>query len=201
MLNKDRILIKNPLQLYAQAEHQESLLLLQKQWESPGKSEPIVITFFTEESGRVAGIKELLEWIAKPISFDAPAISQLMNKREKGRNIFSEGFLNYLQRFRYTGEIWAVAADTIVLAETPIFQLRAPALPLGVVQLWAKYWLQPNGLFNHPLSLLQIRQYYNSNLQPIQTVIYSADTEPIANFEATTWKDLLQPLNLDCYNL
>lgn len=43
-----------------------------------------------------------------------------------GRPLFSESFLNYLQRLRFTGDVYAVPEGTIVLPHEPILRIEAP---------------------------------------------------------------------------
>lgn len=53
-----------------------------------------------------AGLQQIVEYV-KDLHFDQADIDYL-----RGRNLFSEEFLNYLANFRFTGDIWAVPDGT-----------------------------------------------------------------------------------------
>jgi nicotinic acid phosphoribosyltransferase len=116
-----------------------------------------------------------------------------MNLRDKaGNNVFSEGFLNYLQRFRYAGMLWTMPEETLVFENQPILQIKGNAIQVAILQLWVQHLIRPAGKMEESTQQIQVRRFYNSDLQQIQDIIFSPDSEPIVNFEATSWQDLLQ---------
>ena len=69
-----------------------------------------------------AGLQQIVEYI-KDLHFSPDDISFL---KEKG--IFSDGFLDYLSTFRFTGDIWAVPEGTAVFPREPIITVSAKAI-------------------------------------------------------------------------
>ena len=69
-----------------------------------------------------AGLEQLIEYI-KDLHFEDEDIEYL---RSKG--IFDEGFLDYLKKFRFTGDIYAVPEGTPVFPNEPILTVKAPAI-------------------------------------------------------------------------
>ncbi len=52
----------------------------------------------------------------------------------RGRNLFSDAFLEYLSSFRFTGDIWAVPEGTPVFPKEPIMTVRAPAIEAQLIE-------------------------------------------------------------------
>ena len=63
------------------------------------------------------------------LHFDAEDIAYL-----RGRNLFSEEFLKYLENFRFTGDIWAVPEGTPIFPKEPIMTVRAPAIEAQLIE-------------------------------------------------------------------
>lgn len=188
---------QSPLQLYAAPDAVKILEAMQLQWQGRGVQEVMLGVFRTIAEGEVSGLQILLQWLNAPIIYDEVAMRKLMSLRDAtGANVFREGFLNYLQRFRFNGEVWSVAEGTLVSAGAPILQLKGEALAIANVQLWAHYLVKPSVEFQPDINFLQIRRFYNSEFQIIQDVIYSLENQPIVNFEAASWEDLLQPVKI-----
>ena len=61
----------------------------------------------------VAGLEQIVEYI-RDLHFDEEDIAYLRSK-----NLFDEGFLDYLRSFRFTGDIWAVPEGTFVFPGEP----------------------------------------------------------------------------------
>ncbi|MGI5897038.1 MAG: nicotinate phosphoribosyltransferase [Oscillospiraceae bacterium] len=77
-----------------------------------------------------AGLEQAIDYI-KQLSFSE---SDLKFLREKG--IFSEGFLDYLRNFRFTGDIYAVPEGTPVFPHEPLLTVRAPAIEAQLVETY-----------------------------------------------------------------
>ena len=75
-----------------------------------------------------AGLEQIIEYIQE-LRFEPEDIEYL-----RGRNIFSEAFLDYLANFKFTGDIWAVPEGTPVFPREPIITVRAPAIQAQLVE-------------------------------------------------------------------
>ena len=67
-----------------------------------------------------AGLEQAIEYVQQ-LHFDEDDIAYL-----RSRNMFDEGFLQYLRGFRFTGDIWAVPEGTPIFPREPIMTVRAP---------------------------------------------------------------------------
>ena len=83
-----------------------------------------------DEGGFVvsAGLGMLIEYVQN-LHFTAEDIEYL-----RGRGMFSEGFLKYLEDFRFTGTIEAVPEGTIVYPNTPIVTVTAPIIEAQLIE-------------------------------------------------------------------
>lgn len=77
-----------------------------------------------------AGLEQAIDYI-KHLSFSESDLDFL---REKG--IFSEGFLNYLRHFHFTGDIYAVPEGTPIFPHEPLLTVRAPAIEAQLVETY-----------------------------------------------------------------
>ena len=75
-----------------------------------------------------AGLEQIVDYI-KNLHFAPEDIAYL-----RSRNLFSEGFLEYLDDFRFTGDIWAVPEGTPIFPKEPIMVVRAPAIEAQLVE-------------------------------------------------------------------
>ncbi len=76
------------------------------------------------------GLEQIVSYIEN-LRFDEEDIAFL---RTKG--IFDEGFLNYLRKFRFTGDIWAVPEGTVVFPGEPLLTVRAPAIEAQFIETY-----------------------------------------------------------------
>ena len=76
----------------------------------------------------VAGLEQLVEYI-KDLHFSEEDIQFL-----RGKNLFSEEFLDYLRNFHFTGDIYAVPEGTPVFPQEPIVTVRAPAIEAQLIE-------------------------------------------------------------------
>ena len=75
-----------------------------------------------------AGLEQAIEYIQQ-LHFDEDDIAYL-----RSRNMFDEGFFDYLRNFRFTGDIWAVPEGTPIFPREPIMTVRAPAIQAQLVE-------------------------------------------------------------------
>jgi len=75
-----------------------------------------------------AGLEQVIEYI-KTLKFTDEDIEFL---RSKG--IFSDGFLEYLRTFRFTGDIYAVPEGTVIFPGEPIMTVRAPSIEAQFIE-------------------------------------------------------------------
>ena len=75
-----------------------------------------------------AGLEQVAEYI-QSLHFDPEDIAYL-----KGRNLFSDKFLEYLSNFRFTGDIWAVPEGPPIFPREPIITVRAPSIEAQLIE-------------------------------------------------------------------
>ena len=75
-----------------------------------------------------AGLEQVIDYI-KTLKFEDADIEFL---RSKG--IFSEGFLDYLKTFRFTGDIYAVPEGTPIFPGEPMLTVRAPSIEAQFIE-------------------------------------------------------------------
>ena len=76
------------------------------------------------------GLEILLDFV-KSWHFDEEQIEFL---RDKG--VFSEGFLNYLRNFKFSGEIYAFAEGSVVFPNEPIVSVRASLIECQLLETY-----------------------------------------------------------------
>ena len=77
-----------------------------------------------------AGLQEVVEYIQN-LHFTEEDISYLRSK-----NLFDEGFLDYLRGFRFTGDVWAIPEGTPVFPNEPLLTVRAPAIEAQFIETY-----------------------------------------------------------------
>ncbi len=75
-----------------------------------------------------AGLEQVIDFI-KDLSFDEEDIEYL-----KSKNMFSEGFLDYLRNFKFSGDVWAIPEGTIVFPNEPLITVRAPLMQAQLLE-------------------------------------------------------------------
>lgn len=78
-----------------------------------------------------AGLEQFIEYINE-LHFTPEDIVFLRSKK-----IFSEGFLNYLENFHFTGDIYAIPEGTPVFPGEPIMTVKAPAIEAQLIETFA----------------------------------------------------------------
>ncbi|MGH9161114.1 MAG: nicotinate phosphoribosyltransferase [Vicinamibacteraceae bacterium] len=79
-----------------------------------------------------AGIEQALEYLER-LSFTKEEIAYLRSVPALA-NVASSFFDDYLARFRFTGDVWAVAEGTPVFAQQPLLRVTAPAGEAQIVE-------------------------------------------------------------------
>ena len=77
-----------------------------------------------------AGLEQVIRYI-QDLHFDPEDVDFL---RTKG--LFSEEFLQFLLKFRFTGDIWAVPEGTPIFPREPILTVRAPAIQAQFIETY-----------------------------------------------------------------
>ncbi len=77
-----------------------------------------------------AGLEQVIEYI-RDLHFSEEDIEYL-----RGRQMFSEEFLQYLRTFRFTGDIYAVPEGTPIFPKEPLLTVRAPAIEAQLVETY-----------------------------------------------------------------
>ena len=77
-----------------------------------------------------AGLEQVVEYIQN-LHFEPEDIEYL-----RGRNMFSEKFLDYLKNFKFEGDIWAIPEGTPVFPREPILTVRAPAIQAQLIETY-----------------------------------------------------------------
>ncbi len=77
-----------------------------------------------------AGLEQVIDYI-QDLHFGPEDIDYL-----RGRGIFSEAFLKYLEDFHFTGDIWAVPEGTPVFPREPLMTIRAPAIQAQLLETY-----------------------------------------------------------------
>ena len=75
-----------------------------------------------------AGLDQLIDYIQN-LHFDEEDIAYL-----RGKNLFSEEFLDYLRNFKFTGDIWAIPEGTPIVPREPVLTVRAPAIQAQLIE-------------------------------------------------------------------
>lgn len=77
-----------------------------------------------------AGLEQVVDYIQN-LHFEPEDIEYL-----RGRNMFSEEFLEYLKNFKFEGDIWAIPEGTPVFPREPILTVRAPAIQAQLIETY-----------------------------------------------------------------
>ena len=87
-----------------------------------------------------AGLEQVADYI-RNLRFDEEDIDYL-----RGKGLKDEAFLDYLRRFRFTGDIWAVPEGTPVFPREPILTVRAPAIEAQLIETFVLLTLNHQSL-------------------------------------------------------
>ena len=75
-----------------------------------------------------AGLDQIIRYI-QDLHFSDEDIEYL-----RGKQLFSEEFLNYLRSFRFTGDLYAIPEGTPVFPREPLITVRAPAIEAQLIE-------------------------------------------------------------------
>lgn len=75
-----------------------------------------------------SGLEQIIDYI-KDLHFTEEDIDYLRSK-----DIFEEGFLDYLKDFKFTGDIYAVPEGTPIFPNEPIMTVKAPAIEAQLIE-------------------------------------------------------------------
>ncbi len=76
----------------------------------------------------MAGVEQAIEYL-KNLKFTTEDIEYL-----RGKNLFSEGFLEYLANFKFTCDVWAIPEGTPIFPGEPILTVKGPAIQAQFVE-------------------------------------------------------------------
>ncbi|MPZ17496.1 MAG: nicotinate phosphoribosyltransferase [Luteitalea sp.] len=111
-----------------------------------------------------AGIDQALEYL-EPLAFAQDEIAYLRSVPALG-NAPASFFDDYLARFRFTGEVWAVAEGTLVFAQQPLLRVTAPVGEAQIVET----------------ALLSIVGFQTSVASKAARVVAAAEGRPVVEF-------------------
>lgn len=77
-----------------------------------------------------AGLKQIIDFV-KDLHFSEEDISYL-----KDRNMFSDGFLDYLRNFKFSGDIWAIPEGTVVFPGEPLITVKTPIIEAQLLETY-----------------------------------------------------------------
>ena len=103
-------------------------------WKHGKRSDRAVFDMFYRKQSEVtqyavmAGVEQLAEYI-RDLRFTGEDIAYL-----RSLNLFEEGFLEELGRFRFTGDIWAVPEGTVVFPGEPLVRVEAPIFEAQMIE-------------------------------------------------------------------
>ena len=78
-----------------------------------------------------AGLEQALDYL-EHVHFDEAEVEYL--RRQAPFQQIEGGFFEYLKRFRFTGEVWAVAEGTLIFGEEPLLRITAPIIEAQIVE-------------------------------------------------------------------
>ena len=76
----------------------------------------------------MAGLEQLIDYVQN-LHFDANDIAYL-----RSLGLFSEPFLDYLARFRFTGDLYAIEEGTVVFPYEPLVRVTAPIMEAQLLE-------------------------------------------------------------------
>ena len=97
------------------------------------KEEVAVFDVFFRQNGMITysvacGLEQAIDYILN-LRFGKEEIDYL-----KSLGIFSSEFLNYLENFKFTGDVYAVPEGTVVFPGEPIFTVKAPIMQAQLIE-------------------------------------------------------------------
>lgn len=105
------------------------LLAVQDTWHSGTYDRPVnyQLLYCTAGAFTLSSGAGLLADLARRFRFTFDIIRRLGNQTDpQGRALFTESFLNYLQRLRIRADVWAAPEGTLLLPDEPVALARGP---------------------------------------------------------------------------
>lgn len=88
----------------------------------------------------MAGLEQLIDYLEK-LSFTTADIQYLRNKK-----VFSEGFLHYLENFKFTCDIYAIPEGTPIFPGEPILIVKGPIIQAQFIETIALLYINHQSL-------------------------------------------------------
>lgn len=110
------------------------LTMMQAYFKNKNKNETVIFDAFYREnpfgSGYAicCGIEQVVEYI-KNLSFKKDDIEYL-----KGLGIFDNDFIEYLEGFKFSGDIYAIPEGTVIFPREPIIKVIAPVMEAQLIE-------------------------------------------------------------------
>jgi len=76
----------------------------------------------------MGGTEEIINYINN-LSFSDSDIEYL-----RSLDTFSDGFLDYLKNFKFTGDIWAIPEGTVIFPNEPLVKVKAPVIEAQLIE-------------------------------------------------------------------
>lgn len=93
-----------------------------------------------------AGLALVADYLQQ-FSFSAADVQYLGTlKGGDGRALFNETFLHYLQRLRFTGDVFAVPEGTLVFPHEPLLRIEAPLIQAQLIETALLNWVNFSSL-------------------------------------------------------
>lgn len=110
------------------------LTMMQAYFKNKNKNQIVVFDMFYREnpfgSGYAicCGIEQVVEYV-KNLNFSKEDITYL-----KGLGIFEEDFINYLENFKFSGDIYAIKEGSVVFPREPMIKIIAPIMEAQLIE-------------------------------------------------------------------
>lgn len=110
------------------------LTMMQAYYKNKNKNETVIFDAFYREnpfgSGYAicCGIEQVVEYI-KNLHFDKSDIDYL-----KSLNIFDDDFIEYLENFKFSGDIYAIPDGTVIFPREPMLKIIAPIMEAQLIE-------------------------------------------------------------------
>lgn len=76
----------------------------------------------------MAGVEQVIEYLDN-LQFSDEDLDYLRSK-----NLFSEGFINYLKNFKFTCDVWAIPEGTPIFPNEPIITVKGPVIQAQLIE-------------------------------------------------------------------
>ena len=142
------------------------LTMMQGYYETGAHKRQVVFDLFYRKnpSGNgyaiAAGLQQAIEYL-DGLHFSDEDIAYL-----ESLNIFTEGFIDYLRNFRFTGEVYAIPEGTVVFPHEPLMRIKAPIIEAQLIET----------------ALLNIINHQSLIATKASRVVHAAQGDPVLEF-------------------